>query len=185
MDDVASTTSTAERLLALLDVGRAEYRIIDHPPEGRTELASRLRGHPARQAAKCIVVRTKITKKQTRYVLAVVPGDRRVDLDVIRRAHDARAAVFADRETAERLARAQSGTIVPFAFDPTLELIVDPRLIFHGELYFNAAALDRSVAVRTADYVRLARPTLMDIAEGAVASGLSMRPASSSPGGSA
>jgi Ala-tRNA(Pro) deacylase len=43
-------------------------------------------------------------------------------------------------------------------------LLVDPRLLEHEELYFNAARLDRSMALRTSDYVKLAKPRLERIA---------------------
>ncbi|WP_234580922.1 YbaK/EbsC family protein [Micromonospora sp. MH99] len=158
--------TAADRLLNLLEEGGAQYRLIRHAPEGRTDRASLLRGHPPEQAAKCIVVRVKISKRQVRFVLAVVPGDRRVDLDRIRESVGGRDAGFADRQTAERLAGTVSGTIMPFAFDAELELIVDPALLETTDIFFNAAALDRSVALRTTDYLRLARPTLLDIAQG-------------------
>ncbi|MFC1418877.1 YbaK/EbsC family protein [Streptacidiphilus cavernicola] len=160
-----SETSAAVRLQTQLDEGGARYRVIEHAPEGRTDVVSEMRGHPVGQAAKCIVVRTKVTKKTSRYVLAVVPGDRRVDLDRIRELCEARSASFADPETAERLTRSVSGSIVPFSFDPALELLVDPDLLGHSEIYFNAATLDRSLALDTQDYLRIARPTLERIAE--------------------
>jgi Ala-tRNA(Pro) deacylase len=80
-----SEETTYARLLALLDSQGAKYRLIDHAPEGWTEIISRLRGNGLCQAAKCIVVMVKVGKKTTRYVLAVVPGDRRVDLEAIKR----------------------------------------------------------------------------------------------------
>jgi prolyl-tRNA editing enzyme YbaK/EbsC (Cys-tRNA(Pro) deacylase) len=40
------------------------------------------------------------------------------------------------------------GTVLPFAFDPSLELIVDIGVRDRAELFFNAARLDRSVALR-------------------------------------
>jgi Ala-tRNA(Pro) deacylase len=36
------------RLIADLDAAGARYRLIDHVPEGRTELVSALRGHSGR-----------------------------------------------------------------------------------------------------------------------------------------
>lgn len=159
------SSSTSDLLFALLDRGRAEYRVIDHPAEGHTDVASRLRGHPLAQAAKCLVVRSKISKRHSRYVLAVVPGDRRVDFTRIRELTGARDSMCADRPTAERLAAAVSGAIMPFAFNPSLELFADPDLCEHPELFFNAATLERSVALRTEDYIRLARPTFYRIAQ--------------------
>src|SRR4029453_14661475 len=43
-------------LMQLLDERGARYRLIDHPPEGRTELVSPMRGHEPRLAAKCMVL---------------------------------------------------------------------------------------------------------------------------------
>jgi len=39
-------------------------------------------------------------------------------------------------------------------------LIVDPSLLENDELYFNAARLDRSMVLKTTDYVALANPRL-------------------------
>src|SRR5215467_7537617 len=75
---------TYTHLIALLDRHRVAYRLIDHAPEGRTEIVSLLRGNALSQAAKCIVLMVKIGKKVTRYVLAVVPGDTRVDLQAVK-----------------------------------------------------------------------------------------------------
>ena len=55
--------------------------------------------------------------------------------------------------------------MLPFAFSPELELIVDPSLLTNDELYFNAARLDRSMVLKTRDYVALARPRIGRIAE--------------------
>jgi Ala-tRNA(Pro) deacylase len=159
-----SSLSAYERLLAQLDAGKARYRLIDHPPEGRTELVSVLRGHQLAAAAKCMVVMVKISKKQARYVLAVVPGDTRVDLSALKAHLGGSYAAVVDGEKAEQLAGSATGTILPFSYDPRLELISDPSVLTVPELYFNAARLDRSVALSTEDYVRLASPQLVPIA---------------------
>jgi Ala-tRNA(Pro) deacylase len=153
-----------ERLVAQLRAGNARYRLIDHPPEGRTELVSALRGHELAAAAKCMVVMVKISKKQVRYVLAVVPGDTRVDLSALKAHLGGSYAAMADGDKAEQLAGSVAGTILPFSYDPRLELVADPGLLGVPELYFNAARLDRSIALSTEDYLRLASPRLVTIA---------------------
>lgn len=55
---------TYDRLIALLDEHGAKYRLIDHAPEGRTDIVSPMRGNQLSQAAKCIVVMVKIGKKE-------------------------------------------------------------------------------------------------------------------------
>ncbi|MGW0192688.1 YbaK/prolyl-tRNA synthetase associated domain-containing protein [Nonomuraea sp. NPDC003201] len=152
-----------ERLISEMDAAGARYRVIEHAPEGRTDEVSALRGHDVAQAAKCLVVMVKIGKKQTRHVLAVVPGNARLDLQAVKSLLDGTYVAFAAKDKAEELAGSMSGTVLPFSYDPRLELIADPALLDQPELYFNAARLDRSVALATDDYVRLAEPRMAPI----------------------
>jgi Ala-tRNA(Pro) deacylase len=160
-----------DRFLGFLDQGTARYRVIEHEPEGRTGPVSALRGNPISAAAKCLVIMVKLGKKTTRYVLAVVPGDARVDLAAVRTLLGGTYAAFASAGRAEELSGSASGTILPVSFHPDLELIVDPALLAHPEIFFNAARLDRSVALDTGDYVRLAGPRLAPLAAKAEAAG--------------
>jgi Ala-tRNA(Pro) deacylase len=159
-----SEHETYDRLVALLDEQGAQYRTLDHAPQGATELVSELRGNSLAQAAKCIVVMVKVGKKVTRYMLAVVPGDRRVDLGAVKALLAGTYVPFASRDIAERLAGSVSGTVLPFSFDERLELVVDPGVLAHDEIYFNAARLDRSPALSVKDYVRVAAPRTEAIA---------------------
>ena len=156
---------TYTKLIELLDQHKAQYRLIDHEPEGRTEIVSPMRGNKVSQAAKCIVIMVKIGKKVTKYVLAVVAGDAKVNLNAIKTLFQGTYISFATPEIAEKLAGSVSGTILPFSFNPELELIVDPELLKNDELFFNAARLNRSMALRTSDYTELAKPRLEQIAQ--------------------
>ncbi len=155
---------TYARLITFLDQHSARYRLIDHVPEGRTEIVSPMRGNALSQAAKCIILMVKVGKKITKYVLGVVPGDTRVDLKAVKALMGGTYISFASPDAAEKLAGSVAGTILPFSFSPELELIVDPALVENDEIFFNAARLDRSMALKTSDYVALAKPRLERIA---------------------
>jgi Ala-tRNA(Pro) deacylase len=155
---------TYSTLIALLDEHGAHYRLIDHAPEGRTEVVSPMRGNELSQAAKCIIMMVKVGKKVTKFVLGVVPGDAKIDLNAVKSLFRGTYISFATPEIAEKLAGSVSGTVLPFSFNPELELIVDPSLLENEELYFNAARLDRSMALSKDDYVLIAKPRLERIA---------------------
>jgi Ala-tRNA(Pro) deacylase len=157
-------TDTHDRLVAMLDDAGATYRLIDHAPEGQTDRVSVLRGHPVAMAAKCLVVMVKVGKRTSRYYLAVVAGDARVDLAALKALAGGTYVGFAAAEKAEALAGSVSGTILPFSFHADLELVVDPGLLTHKEIFFNAARLDRSLALDTQDYLRVADPKIHPIA---------------------
>jgi Ala-tRNA(Pro) deacylase len=152
------------QLVALLSQSDVDYRVIDHPPEGRTELVSAMRGHGADDAAKCMVMMVKVGKKVTRYVLGVVPGDRRLDLQAVKTLLGGTYVSMASPQKVEELAGSVVGTVLPFSFHPDLDLIVDPSLLTREHIYFNAARLDRSFMLRTQEYVRVAQPRVAPIA---------------------
>ena len=77
---------------------------------------------------------------------------------------------FASTEIAERLAGSVTGTILPFSFNPELEVVVDPSLLENEEIYFNVARLDRSMVLKTRDYVTVAKPRLGRLIESRIPS---------------
>lgn len=151
-------------LCALLDREGAAYRVVEHEPEGRSELIAKIRGNRLDQAIKSIVVQIRINKKENSYGLANVPGDCRVDLVRIRLHFDAAGSAVASREKAEQLTGCLIGAIPPFAFDDRLTVLADPLIKENEEVVFNAGRLDRSIFMKSADYIRIAKPQLTSIA---------------------
>jgi len=104
---------TYSRLIELLDQHQARYRLIDHAPEGRTDIVSPLRGNDIKQAAKCIILMVKQGKKTTKYVLGVVSGEARIDMKAVGALMNATYVSFASNNIAEELAGCVSGTVLP------------------------------------------------------------------------
>ncbi|HUH97643.1 MAG TPA: YbaK/EbsC family protein [Anaerolineales bacterium] len=153
-----------ERLRELLDREGAVYRVLEHAPEGRTEVIAKIRGNRPEQAIKSIVIQLRFGKEQKRYYLANVPGHRRVDLAGIQAIFNGTDASVAPREKAEQLTGCKMGAIPPFSFNDQLILLADPLIQENEEVVFNAGRLDRSIFMQSADYFRIARPQLMNIA---------------------
>jgi len=102
-----------EQLCALLDKEGARYRIIEHEPEGRTELIALIRGNRIEQSIKSIVVQVRLSKKENIYCLANVPGHCRVDLNAIKDHFKADSIGMAQREKAQALTGCAVGAIPP------------------------------------------------------------------------
>jgi Ala-tRNA(Pro) deacylase len=68
--------------------------------------------------------------------------------------------MFAPAEKARQLTGCEMGAVPPFAFDPDLTLVLDPALLEHEELVFNAGRLDRSIFIQKDDYLKIAKPVL-------------------------
>jgi Ala-tRNA(Pro) deacylase len=157
-------TDIHARLCALLQSEGAVFRLVEHAPEGRTEIIARIRGNRLEQAIKSIVVQVRLNRRENRYCLANVPGHLRVDLDAIRAHLGADSVAIASREKAEALTGCPTGAIPPFSFNDELMLLADPLVTANQEVVFNAGRLDRSIFMRSDDYVRIARPGLTRIA---------------------
>jgi Ala-tRNA(Pro) deacylase len=160
----ADSKDIHERLREMLNREGAVYRVMEHEPEGRTEFIAKIRGNKPEQAIKSIVVQVRFGKKESRYYLANVPGHCRVDLSVIQSIFNGTDASVAPREKAEALTGCVIGAIPPFSFDEQLILLADPLIQQNEEVVFNAGRLDRSIFMKSADYIRIAHPRLENIA---------------------
>jgi len=153
-----------EHLRALLDREGATYRLIEHEPEGHTELIAKIRGNRLEQAIKSIVVQVRLNKKDNIYCLANVPGDCCVDLEGIKVHFQATSVAIAAREKAEQLTGCVIGSIPPFSFNDQLICLADPLIRENKEVVFNAGRLDRSIFMKMEDYFRVAKPEEVKIA---------------------
>lgn len=152
------------QLCALLDDWGAVYRVVEHEAEGRTELIARIRGNRIEQSIKSIVLQVRVSKRENIYCLANVPGDCRIDFEGVKAHYRADSAAFAVREKAQELTGCVIGAIPPFSFSGQLQVLADPLIAENEEVVFNAGRLDRSIFMKSADYLRIAKPELVKIA---------------------
>ena len=159
-----SITDIHRQLCDLLDQEGATYRVLEHEPEGRTEMIAKIRGNRIEQSIKSIVVQVRLNRKENLYCLANVPGDCRIDFDGIKNYFKADSVAFASRDKAQELTGCVIGAIPPFSFSDQLQVLADPLIQENEEVVFNAGRLDRSIFVKLDDYLRIARPQLVKIA---------------------
>lgn len=148
----------------MLDSAGVTYRVIEHEPEGRTEMIARIRGNRIEQSIKSIVVQVRLNRRENIYCLANVPGDCRIDFEGISRYFQADSVAFASRDKAQELTGCVIGAIPPFSFNDQLQILADPLIQENEEVVFNAGRLDRSIFMRLDDYIRIAKPHITQIA---------------------
>ena len=157
-------TNIHEQLCALLDREGAVYRVIEHAAEGRTEVIAKIRGNRIEQSIKSIVLQVRLGKKENIYCLTNVPGDCRIDFAGVKSYFNASSAAFAKPEKAQELTGCMIGAIPPFSFHDQLPVLADPLIQENEEVVFNAGRLDRSIMMKLNDYMRIAKPVLVNIA---------------------
>jgi Ala-tRNA(Pro) deacylase len=153
-----------QELCDLLDREGGAYRVIEHEPEGRTEIIAKIRGNKIEQSIKSIVAQVRLNRRQNIYCLANVPGDCRIDFEGIKQHFGADSVAFASRTKAQELTGCIIRAIPPFSFSDQLQVLADPLIRQNEEVVFNAGRLDRSILMKLEDYIRIARPQMAQIA---------------------
>ena len=164
MDGETTPEDVFVRLVTLLTEAKAKFRVIEHEAEGRSERISTIRGNRPDQAAKAMVLDLRGGGGGRRHVLAVLPGNRKLDFAAVAALFEARKCGFASPQTAQALTGCVMGGVPPFAFDPDLAIVVDEDLLQNESLFFNAGRLDRSMELDTRDWLAAARPRVAKIA---------------------
>ncbi len=153
-----------DRLVALLGEAKARFRVIEHQAEGRSEKISAIRGNRPEQAAKAMVLDLHGGGAGRRRVLAILPGNRKLDFAAVAALFEARKCGFASPESAQELTGCVMGAVPPFSLNPDLDIVVDRDLLANDTLFFNAGRLDRSMELDTRDWLAVAKPRVASIA---------------------
>ena len=159
---VAPVTRTAndspiiDRLLALL--GGVEHSVTEHDPVYTSEEAAAVRGATLKSGAKALVI-----KAGDGFFLVVVPADRKLKSDLVRRALGAKKSRFARREKLLDLTGLEPGSVPPFGLLFGLPTVCDPALGESERINFNAGDHRCSVQMRFLDYVSIEAPRLASL----------------------
>lgn len=147
------------RLRDFLESGGVAYETIHHPPDYTAQETAAHTHTRGREFAKPVVLRA-----DDRFVMAVIPAHRRVNLDRARGAVGARKVRLASEdEIRELFPDSDVGAEPPFGNLYGLEVYASPELAEHERITFNAGSHEHCARMRWADYERLVRPALVDL----------------------
>src|SRR5271167_3513642 len=106
---VAMSESVFDRLQGRLQQNAVAFTVLQHEPVFTSEQAAVVRGTPLASGAKALVV-----KAGERFVLLVLPADRKLATRKARAALDVKSIRFASKEEVAQLTGLQPGSIPPF-----------------------------------------------------------------------
>jgi prolyl-tRNA editing enzyme YbaK/EbsC (Cys-tRNA(Pro) deacylase) len=136
-----------------------------HEATFTSEESARARGEPLKVGAKALVVKTDDC-----FRLFVLPADRKLDSQAVKRHLGARKLRFADAAELLALTGLEPGSVPPFG-EPILrlELFADPALCDNDKIAFNAGSLTTSIVMGSADYRRVSGARWIVVAQPAQA----------------
>jgi Ala-tRNA(Pro) deacylase len=149
-----------ERVCTLLDGAGVAYEVLRHAPVYTSQEAAAVRGTALASGAKALVC-----KADDRFVMFVVPADRKLDSKGVRAAAGIKSLRFASREEVESLTGLAPGSIPPFGSLFGLETWCDQRLSEHSPINFNAGDHAISVSISYEAYLAVEKPREGRLAE--------------------
>lgn len=162
MSEDIKGSATHQQLITLLTEQRAQFRVVEHEPVGKCEAVSEIRGTDLGQGAKALVCKVKGNGVK-KHVLAILAADQQADLSQLAGHFGGIKASLASPAEVDELTDCVFGAIPPFSFHPDLTLVADPLLFERfDEIAFNAGLLEKSVIMKTDDYLRIAQPELIN-----------------------
>jgi Ala-tRNA(Pro) deacylase len=110
------------------------------------------------------MAKTVVVNLDGHLAMAVVPADRKVDLERLRQATGAVSAELADeREFSGDFPGCEPGAMPPFGNLYGMPVYVEPHLAADPEIAFNAGTHTELIRMAYKDFERLAHPMLVDM----------------------
>jgi len=144
-----------ERVENLLQQQGIHYAVLRHAAVFTSAEAAAVRGVPLATGAKAL-----ICKADARFVMLVIPADRKLDSKQAKQALAVRALRFASADELRTLTGLAPGAIPPFGSLFGLPTYCDARLADQERINFNAGDHAISISMRCADYLAVERPTI-------------------------
>jgi prolyl-tRNA editing enzyme YbaK/EbsC (Cys-tRNA(Pro) deacylase) len=153
-----------DEIVALLKKHDYWFEEFFHEPVRTSEEAAALRdGYTLKEGAKAILIRAKIPHEGKKFVMLVLPGDKKFDARKARRALGSSDIRFATEEEVEEITKGvKPGGVPPFGNLFGLEVFCDPEAIDSERIIFNAGRTS-SIAMKSADYKQIVQPVLAEI----------------------
>ena len=150
---------SVERVASVLRASAVETRIEEF-----------LGGTPTAEAAAAAVgcdlgqiVKSLVFDCDGRFVVALVPGDRRADAAAVAAAVGAAQARVGSAEQVEQATGFVPGAVAPFPLPHVAAVLADRQLLGHDLVWFGAGSPQHMAALAPEDLVRVARAKTVDL----------------------
>ncbi len=134
------------------------FAVSRHEPVFTSEQAAAIRGVPLASGAKALIV-----KAGDRFVLLVIPANRKLDSKKTRTSLGVKGIRFATVDEVLQLTGLQPGSIPPFGSLFGLPTFVDPALEQNDSINFNAGDHGISIQMSRADFMTVECPIQVDL----------------------
>lgn len=166
------------KIINLLLENKANFTLLNHVAEGKSDVISKIRGTPTGAGAKAIVCEMKklreseieevkaLNLKDTDFILLILSGDLQVDYKRLANAVNCKKISMAKVDDVLKMTECVPGSVPPFSFNENLKIICDEKIFNRfEEICFNAGSLEHSLKMKSSDYLRIVKPFLGDFSK--------------------
>ena len=139
------------RAISYLNKNKIPYEVVkyEHRAKG-AEFAAKATGYPLERTIKTLVV--ELDRKS--YCLALLPGDRELDLKKLASSLGIKRTAMVDIKTAERLTGYLVGGISPFGTQQRLGTVMESSVLNNDEILINAGRRGMMLKMAPGDIVK-------------------------------
>lgn len=145
-------------IVSMLDASHVEYQTVAHEPVYTSAQAESITGLALNQGAKALLL-----KADKAFVLVVLPGGKRVDFGKLKQVLPAKKVRFAEEEEVKKVMHCELGACYPIGSFLRLRTLIDPSLLENEMIVFNPGVNDKSIILKSEDYVKIASPEITPI----------------------
>jgi len=143
-----------QKLKQFLDAERVKYACISHSPAYTASEIAQSAHIPGRELAKVVMVTL-----DGRMAMAVLPANRKVDLNLLREASSAdEAKLPTEEEFRLRFPDCETGAMPPFGNLYGMQVFVSEQLAEDDHIAFNAGTHTEVMRLAYTDFTRLVKP---------------------------
>jgi prolyl-tRNA editing enzyme YbaK/EbsC (Cys-tRNA(Pro) deacylase) len=153
---------SVERVTAFIRAAGAEARVEEFP-EGTSSAADAARAVGCSAAQ---IVKSLLFDCDGRFVLVLVPGDRRVDTAKLSLGVGCTSARPARAEHVFAVTGFEPGAVAPFPLPAIERVLLDPSLLLHRVVWIGAGSGRHVAALTPPELVRLARAQVVEVVTG-------------------
>ncbi|MDO8557301.1 MAG: YbaK/EbsC family protein [Candidatus Jorgensenbacteria bacterium] len=149
-----------EKIKKLLTDNNIKYELFEHAPVYTSEEAAKVRNSPLSQGAKSLLLKT-----ENSFVLAIIPGDKKLDSKKLRKAVGVKSIRFATPEEVKEIMGCEIGACYPFGNIIGVKTIVDENLMNVDNIFFNPGVHDKTIKLDRECYQSIVNPEIADVVQ--------------------
>jgi Ala-tRNA(Pro) deacylase len=147
-----------DEIVTLLRSHSIKFEELNHEPIITSEQAAVVRGLSMHSGAKSLLLKTG-----DQFILAVLPGDKKLDSKKLRDVLGVKHLHFATPTEVEEVMGCQIGSCYPFGSIAETKMVVDPSLGENEFISFSPGIHNKSIKISWADYLKATDTKLIDI----------------------